>query len=540
LRWRWRAVAHALDESFDEVFAASSAPAAPAPGLASPAPGLALATPANDVAPLGPGVAAPAPDGTPAPAPALTLEQATAAIEEAIRSAGPGLTVIQAACGVGKTRAAERVALERAKKPYASPHALGERAPLGSKTAFAFDKNALSLESYGRLRAHGASVQRRFGPASKTDAEGRPLCRLVDVARPLVAGGQSLQRELCEGRGIARCPHYDGCEARLRYEGDGGAPIVLGTHALLGELDEAAGVTGLLVIDEPPGLLETVAIDAGALAQALDLLAAYFEPRYGAILRPLVAALLALLEQAPHGEPPAQWADEALLAVAPHVPAHRLDAACRAADLERTPLGAYLAPAEVDPFANDLDDTGTGVDAPAGHAESDLGPGVRARRDAYDLARALAVAVEPSRPSRAPPLLYLAITQALHRPALADRLGAASHVLGTLQRFFDGKTPGLARVRWHQGKPRLLVTMPRGDLLDAVTREGAVVVLDANADVHLPLYEKILGGPPCYVRLPAPPDGAPVARKHEPKRATRTHWMAGKRLAEEESMRAIT
>lgn len=543
LRWRWRAVADALDEALDEVLAAGRTPDfdPPLEGLASPAPDLALVAPANDVAPPASDVAAPARTGPPAPGLALTLEEATAAIEEAIRSAGPGLTVIHAACGIGKTRAAERVALERAGKPYASPHALGERAPLGSKTVFAFDKNALSLESYGRLRAQGASVQRRFGPASKVDTEGRHLCKLVDVARPLVAGGQSLQRELCEGRGIARCPHYDGCEARLRYEGDGDARIVLGTHALLGELDETAGVTGLLILDEPPGLLETVALDASALAQALDLLAAYFEPRYGAILRPLVGALLAYLEQLPQGEPPAQWADEALLTIAPHVLTHRLDTACRAADVERTPLEAYLGPAQpdVDSFAGDLGTARAEPNGHAGGAVGNLGPDGRAQRDAYDLARVLAIAIEPHRLSKAPPLLYLAVTQALHRPALADRLGAASHVLGTLQRFFDGKTPGLARVRWRQGKPRLLVTMPRGDLLDAVTREGAAVVLDANADVHLPLYEKIFGGPPHYVHLPAPSDGAPVARKQESKRATRTHWMAGGRLADEQGLRAI-
>ncbi|HEU4409113.1 MAG TPA: hypothetical protein VFS43_27900 [Polyangiaceae bacterium] len=582
LRWRWRAVANALDEALDEALAPGRPPdadppppgsALPAPDLHLPAPDLGALAPANDVTPPRPDLGPAAPDGPPAPEAPLTLEQATAAIEEAIRSAGPGLTVIHAACGIGKTRAAERVALERANRPYASPRALGERAPLGSRTVFAFDKNSLSIESYARLRELRASVQRRFGPVSKTDAGGRHLCLLADVARPLVEGGQSLQHELCEGRRIARCEHYDGCKARLRYEGERDARIVLGTHALLGELDGAAGATGLLVLDEPPGLLETVAFDACALERALDLLAAHFEPRFGAILRPLLVALIAYLGQAPQGEPPPMWAEEALLALAPHVPADRLETACRAADVERTPLEAYRGPAEsgaeplardgyvnpfevgadagrdagalarrdgyVNPFADDADAAPAGPDARAAPPADGADPFVRTHRDAYDLSRALAVAIEPNRVSKAPPLLYTSLGQAKQRPPLADALGAASHVLGTLRRFFDGKTPGLVRVRWHQGKPRLLVTIPNGNLLDALTREGAVVVLDANADVHMPLYERVFGKPPRYVRLPAPPDGAPVARKHESRRATRAHWMPGRRLASERGVRAV-
>jgi hypothetical protein len=612
LRRRWPDVASALDEAMGELAPSRTPDSDPPACDRTPLSAVALSVlelagpaPANDATP-------PAFDGAPTPEPALTLEEATAAIEEAIRSAPPGLTVVHAACGLGKTRAAERVALERANRPYASPRALGERAPLYSRTVFAFDKNALSIESYERLRARRASVQRRFGPASKTDAEGHPLCLLADVARPLVEGGQSLQRELCEGRGIARCEHYDGCKARLRYEGESDARIVLGTHALLGELDEAAGVTGLLVLDEPPGLLETVAIDAADLERALDLLAAHFEPRFGAILRPLLVALLAYLENAPQGEPPPLWAEEVLVALAPHVPEHRLDTACRAADVERTPFEAYLAPAEgdgtsparqgyinpfdhpadgdIDPFAlpregdvdprepgddvnprepgdddvnlrepgdeddaelfeaahdGDVDpfaeDVGAAEpDAPPARSEGAIPAFVRTHRDAYDLCRALAVAIEPNRLSRAPPLLFLTVRQAKRRPSLADELGAASRVLGTLRRFFDGRTPGLLRVRWHRGMPRLLVTIPNGNLLDALTREGAIVVLDANADVHLPLYDRIFGEMPRYVRLPPPPDGAPVQRTHESKRATRTHWMPGGRLASERGVRAIT
>ncbi len=609
---RWTPVAFALDRAL--VALREPAPSAPAPALPTPPP-------------TGP-----------------SREELSAQIEAAIRSAPPGLTVVHAACGLGKTRAAERVALERADKPYASPEARGERAPLGSKTVFSFDKNALSLESYARLRSVGAWAQRRFGPLSKVDAAGRPLCHFADVARPLIEGGQSLQREFCEGRAGRRCAYYNGCKARLRYEGERDARVVLGSHALLGELDEAAGKTGLLVIDEPPALVETVAFEAAQFVAALDLLATDFEKRFGAILRPLLVALIAYLEQAPQGEPAPMWAEEALLALAPHVPEHRLDTACRAADVERTPFEAYLAPAgedgtlparkgdinpfdppsdgdinpfalsrdddvpprepgdedvnprepgdddvnlrepgdeddverfeaahdgdvdpfalarvgdvdpfgpapdgEVDPFAPDtaaepIDDARASVrhdgfvapfaenvdaaelEAPAVPNESAIPPDVRARGIAFDLSRVLAVAIEKGRVSKAPPLLLSSVPQAMRRLTHANALGAASGVLGTLRRFFEGKTPGLVRVRWLQGKPRLLFTMPRADLADALTRDGAVVVLDANADVNLPLYDKILGDLPRYVRLPDPPDGAPIERRLVSVHATRTQW----------------
>jgi hypothetical protein len=63
------------------------------------------------------------------------LEETTAALEDAIRTAPHGVTLMGAECGLGKTEAAIKVAAERAAKQHVSPKATGERAPLQSKTS---------------------------------------------------------------------------------------------------------------------------------------------------------------------------------------------------------------------------------------------------------------------------------------------------------------------------------------------------------------------------------------------------------------------
>ena len=193
----------------------------------------------------------------PAPEVTRSLEETTAALEEVIRNAPPGVTLISAECGLGKTRAALRVATERAAKQHASPDATGTRAPLQSKTSISVDKNDLAIEIMGRLEGMGVAVRRFFGPLSVRRADGTPECRYYEVAEFLVAGGQSMQRELCEGRGRFRCDHYESCKARRGCEGPDDARITLGTHALISVLDKAAGTTGILIVDEPPGLLQT-------------------------------------------------------------------------------------------------------------------------------------------------------------------------------------------------------------------------------------------------------------------------------------------
>ena len=150
---------------------------------------------------------------------ACSLEETTAALENAIRHAPDGLTLIKAECGLGKTAAIQRIAKERADKPYVSPKAQGLRAPSQSKTSISVDKNSLAIQITQDLRGAGAAVRRLFGPLSVFRADGTPECRLYENALPLVQGGQSIQREFCLGRGKEQCEHYETCRARDGSEG---------------------------------------------------------------------------------------------------------------------------------------------------------------------------------------------------------------------------------------------------------------------------------------------------------------------------------
>jgi hypothetical protein len=366
-------------------------------------------------------------------APILPLAEATACLTRAIREAPDGLTVISAECGLGKTNAAIGVAVDRAAKPYASPDAIGARAPLGSKTAISVDKNKLAEQIAADLRARGTPVRRIFGPLSVLREDGTPECRFHEVARPLVAGGQPMQWELCQGRGLTKCEFYANCRARDGVEGPDDARVTVGPHALLSNLDAEAGTTGLLIIDEPPPPLETIVLSAPDLADARQRLES-FEGRYA--LR--MARVLDAFDV---------WRGE-----------------------------ETVHPIEV-------------IRAHAGDNASDI-------VNAVQLLDA-----------KAPPIRHSNFFVAKRSITFATQLGNASRVLGALRHAVASTGPVAVRVE----KRGLVLTWAREDLAKALQRDGAVVVTDANAEIHVPVYEKIIGGK-AHVHRFAADDGAPIAR----------------------------
>ncbi len=415
------------------------------------------------------------------PSPEGSVEEAQNALAEALRSAPEGLTVIGAECGLGKTRAAVEVAAERARKPYASDGALGIRAPPQSKTAISVDKHALALQIVQDLSARGISARRLFGPLSVKNADGEPECRFHDIARPLVDGGQPMYWELCEGRGLERCPYFDGCRARLGSEGPDDARVTVGPHPLLTALDSEAGTTGLLVIDEPPPLLDTEFWTRDDLAFTRKHLFE-FDGTYGSAVLPVLRALEAWLEGI--GKP-----DQSAL----------LSSIVREA-------AAFIAPAELE----------------------------QARRAAGSPGDALDCAVKAADPigvRRAPPLSYFALRRAKLSPELARELGQASRVLRLLNRALIGHTPVVFRLQEWKGGRALVVTACNDTLSLALRREGAVVVTDANAELHLPVLQKVVGYAPRFHQCAAP-DGAPIERSliRFPS-ATRNEWLDHGKLA---------
>ncbi len=335
-------------------------------------------------------------------------------LEAAIRDAPGGVTVIAAECGSGKTRAAVAVAVERAAKS----------GRLGRKTSISVDSHALARQVAADVEKAGASVKRLYGALS---GEGG-TCAMADVATPLVLGGQSVQWELCEGRGKKheRCPHYAGCTAREGYIGDGGAAVTVGVHSLLGALDGEAGATGLLVIDEPPSLIETTVLTLEALEHARRWLDD-FEPPYAEAMRGVVLGAIRWVE----GDEP------------------------------------------IPPRGGD---------------------------------------------EKWPPLRWVTRCRAIRDAKTAGLVGEASRVLDAL-----GRATALS-LGVGAAAGALVASSPNAALVKALAREGRAVVTDAGARVHLPLYTRVLDGPPHFVEV-ARADGGEVERVILRQRASRTLFL---------------
>ncbi|MCU0690331.1 MAG: hypothetical protein MUF54_02915, partial [Polyangiaceae bacterium] len=419
----------------------------------------------------------PAPESPPVAPPLLSLGEVRTALVDAIRKAPDGLTVIAAECGIGKTAAAIEVASERARKPHTSPKAKGLRAPAQSKTAISVDKNALAVQVVAELRSRGIPTRRIFGPLSCKDSSGEPVCKLADIARPLVDGGQPMQWELCRGRDIERCPHYDDCEARDGMDGDTDARVIVGSHSLLGALDGEAGSTGLLVIDEPPPLLESVVLSGEDLDDAERCLG-WFDGCYAGAMLPALQAVRVWVGRF------AELESSATLAAAVR-------------SCERVVLPEDLAQAR---RSAQLDD------------------------EADAIACAIAAPLDERR-GKAPPISFVHLRLARDSASRAQSLGTASRVLRTLHHGLTSETPVAARVEERAGERVLVVTRCNEQLAKAVKRQGAVVVTDANADLHAPILRKVAGYDPPLHRFAAV-DGAPIRRSMiRCPSATRTSWL---------------
>jgi hypothetical protein len=422
----------------------------------------------------------------PSPDQPLPLEEATSALEETIRTAPPGVMLISAECGLGKTEAAIKVAAERAAKQHSSPKATGKRAPLQSKTSISVDKNSLAKQIQARLAQLGTPAKRFFGPLSVLKADGTPECHYHEVAQHLVSGGQSMQRELCEGRGLFKCDHYESCKARLGCEGPDDARVTIGSHALISALDGAAGATGLLVVDEPPHLLETTPITLHDLRQTETMLYA-FDRDYVDAMRPALLAVRAWIEEATEDT--------------------------GAMDMKK---GVRMFSAAVDPAILDMAQMATEADA--------------------DVVACAANAPFPDARGTAPPLRQVEVARARQSPKRAWQIGKASGVLSCVHYALAAPWGVVGSVQKEKGEPVFMVTAARKELIEAMRREGAVVVMDANIDVHAGIYEKALRYTPPMRHFSAG-DGATIGRTHLwCASAIRTQWMRAGKLVPKASL----
>ena len=371
--------------------------------------------------------------------PAETLAETSTRLYSTILSAGDGLSVVKAECGLGKTYAAQRVAVTRAAKRHLTVVS-STRAPAQSRTAISVDKNELSAQVAADIAASGTPVRRVFGPLSVPGA-----CIHADRAAPLVNGGQSLAWEFCEGRRRARCEAYEACTVRLGYIdlGDSSSTprVTVGPHALLSTLDAAATSSGLLVIDEPPPLLVSATVTQYDVELALK-----------------------------------------------HV--YEFDVG----------------------FARDI--------APVLLA-------VQGWRDPRTSFAELTAGLDPVDATKRPPLRASAAHRARCSLQSAVELGAASRTLLTLSR---ATSPSVVAVALDEDTWNVVVTSTRDDLVEALKRDGSVVVTDANAELHLDAFRKVVGYDPPLSTFTAA-DGAPVERTHvRASSSSRRAWFAHGRL----------
>lgn len=419
----------------------------------------------------------------------VSKSEAATRLVEAFRTAGAELSVVVAGCGTGKTEAAIAVAVERSEREHASPDATGKRAPLHSQTALSVPTTNLAIEVAERARAKGALVRRLFGPLSMRRDDGEPECAIHKNASAFSRGGLSVPWELCEGRGKEPCEHASTCRARSGVEGPKEARIVVGPHKLIARLSAAVGRTGLLVIDEPPEMLTHEVLSGDDLRSCARELEKCFEARYADAMRPALLALAAWIGTGTLDAP------TPLAAGLEAVDADLLDIASRATG-QATAL-ACVAHAHEPPEEGEPPPTA---------------PPVK-REYAFAARKSLAIARAVGEASRVALIVWLGLTN------------PPGHVL--------------ARIEERQGARALVVTLPNRSLLEALRREGPTVIADAGGASNVELYAKVVGHAPRVTEVHAE-EGAPVARTHLARRASRSGWFeAGKLVVSGELVRTV-
>lgn len=393
----------------------------------------------------------------PAPAP-VAVERAIAVIGEEIANAR-GVVAIAAPPGTGKTHAV----VERARR---LPVIQGRARP-GGRLVVSSPRHDLAEQTASKI----PGALHLFSPPSLV-RNGAAVCAYAEAAKALAAGRQSVRRELCEGRGRNPCELAEGCAAREGVEGDPNATLVVGVHGLVRELRSYAGPSGTLIIDEPGDVVFTERATLDDLETSVRYLDA-FDPEYAAAIAPALAALIGWVRESGVVEGPLVSVHDAVRLGAPAVPLDLLEAA--------------------------------GVDPD----RATVGDGILV---------AAAGAIPNAARSKAPPLLWRSVALARANPGRAAELGKASRFLDLLWRGVTSPVLVSAHIDERSGERAATLVSLNPDLLHALEHEGGVVLLDANAALHMPAVELVLrelahtrGTPTKLVEL-AVDDGAPILR----------------------------
>lgn len=394
-----------------------------------------------------------------------TLVQNLRALSDCIHAAPDGLSLISAEHSFEPVDTALSVAYERSQKQYESPDAQSKRAPAYSKTGIASLHNLLAKLNHFWIQMMRGTAKRFFGPLSLKDRNGSYVCQCYQVAVPLVQGGQHMQWELCKGRGIEPCEHFDSCPAKDGFEGDPDARIALGSQRLLSVLGDEIGETGVMVIDRPPELLETVDISSQDIKTTKENLDA-FDSDYVKAMRPILDGV----------------------------------------DLWMHAMGT---PGDVTTIPQII--RGLSDHLYMFYKHDSVFP-IDISVDLVDRAKNVEF---PTRHGVAPPIWYPELARARREPAFSIKLGTASRVLGALYHAISSEIQVAAQLEKQKNSKTACVklTRVRDYLYQGFRRKGPVVILDPAAQCNLPIYAKIVGyDPPLHV-FPTW-DAAPIERTY--------------------------
>ncbi len=388
-----------------------------------------------------------------------------------LRYGEPGVVVLAAEAGSGKSHHARRVAADLARDALLDRLAGKTRVRPGLKTAFSVPTHALALEHTTRLRAGRTDVLRLFSPPSLRDESGAYVCVHRDAALPLAEAGVSIAREFCEGRGKPdrRCSQYDRCPARAGKEGPEDAAVVVGPFQLLKRLQAHAGEQGRLIIDEPPDPVETVTLTLKQMHETRGF--TDIDVRYRDALRPLLSGLIHFVE--------------------------------KVAD----PVGTGVTVAQA------LELSGDGIsDADAESAEDATGlppDGVSVASSVFAWARASKPVVEGKPDDRSPPIPWRKMALARQVASAAKELARVIQTFRVVQDLADDP----ARVMLWVDDKTLIIKRPDRLLSGACQRQGLTALLEATPDPLLGPLRAICPTPPEVRRLPVV-DRTPVRRAH--------------------------
>jgi hypothetical protein len=233
--------------------------------------------------------------GVPAEVPAL---EAAPLVRAAIENAKPGLQVLRATEGAGKTQATGDAVVARALAITT------ERIKAHQRTLFVTASHDVARVIVDKLDAAGITAEYWRSVLAVKLPDGTPACDYhVPLAR-LVNGGHSAIATFCEGFGMghegtdAPCPRRDHCPAfadaivQLHPIADRSTRVVVTVHAKLAEGLEWAGDDALVVIDEDhetvtPHNLTRAQIEAAAGTEGFSSREAY----RSVVLRAVAAGL---------------------------------------------------------------------------------------------------------------------------------------------------------------------------------------------------------------------------------------------------------